>query len=84
MTLGIILTILGLVGYISNVLLIQKYLNNRTPGILDKYEKLPDGSYAWEHTAGVGVVPKWVSIIGLLGVGCLIIGIIIIMFSFFI
>ena len=83
MTTGIILTVLGVIGYLTNVLLIQHYLNKRTPGILDMDEKLADDSYAWEHTSGTGTVPKWVSLIGLFGMGCLVIGIIIIIVSFF-
>lgn len=84
MTIGVIITVLGVVAYIVNIVLIQHYINKRMPEVLDIHEKSPDGSFAWEHTAGTGTVPKWVSIIGLLGIGFFVLGIIIIIVSFFI
>ncbi len=83
MTIGIILTVLGIVGYILNALLMRHYLNKNAPGILDVDEKLPDDSYAWEHTSSTGTVPKWVSLIGLVGMGFLVVGIIFFIVSFF-
>ena len=80
---GIIVTALGVIGHIVNLLLMRHYLNKSNPGILDIGTKFPDDRYAWEHTAGKGVVPKWVSLIGLLGMGCVVIGIIMIIVSFF-
>lgn len=84
MTTGIIITVLGIVAYFVNIVLIRYYINKRMPEILDIHEKSPDGNYAWEYTAGTGTVPKWVSMIGLLGFGFFVLGIIIIIVSFFI
>jgi hypothetical protein len=81
---GILLFLLGVVCYICNILLIKYYLKKRTPGILEMENKFPDDSYAWEHTAGTGAVPSWVSYIGLIGIGLLIVGVIFIIISFLI
>lgn len=78
MTTGVIITVLGVVAYIVNIALIQHYINKRMPEVLGIYEKFHDGSFAWEHTAGTRTVPKWVSLIGLIGVGLFVLGIIII------
>jgi len=47
---------------------------------MDKNLRFSNGEYLWEQTAGRGIVPKWVSLIGLIalpliGIGLLIIGI---------
>lgn len=51
----------GLFLYVINNVLIRYFINKRAPGTFE------DGS--WEMTAGSGIVPKWVSVFGLLGMG---------------
>ena len=81
MIIGIILIVSAAGCYISNVLLIKYYLDKNAPGILDVDSALPKPNvgeeYLWEKTAGTGIVPKWVSFIGLLAIPLLIIGIIV-------
>lgn len=73
--------IIGIILYISNVLLIKYYIDKNAPGLLEIDAMLPPpppgGEYLWEKTAGTGIVPKWVSIIGLLAIPLFIIGIIV-------
>ncbi len=49
--------------YVACALLTGYYLNKRAGGI-DTREIAP-GMQAWESTAGTGVVPRWVSFIGI-------------------
>lgn len=51
----------GVVMYFVNIALIHYYISRRAP------ETLADDS--WELTAGTGIVPRWVSVIGLVGMG---------------
>lgn len=51
----------GVVFYFVNVGLITAYLHRRAPNSLARGR--------WEETAGTGLVPKWVSEIGLLATG---------------
>jgi hypothetical protein len=83
MKIGIILLLIGIIGYFFNVFLIKRYHDRRTPGILEMDKRLPDGKYAWEHTAGTRIVPRWVSIIGLFSTGIFILGVILLIISFF-
>ena len=76
------MTALGIVAYIVNILLIRHFIYKRIPEVLNIQEKLPNGSFAWEYTASTGTVPKWVSLIGLIGFGLFALGIIIIVVSF--
>ena len=59
----------------------EYYLDKNAPGILDVDSALPKPNvgeeYLWGKTAGIGIVPKWVSFIGLLAIPLLIIGIIV-------
>jgi hypothetical protein len=61
---------LAVICYVGNALLIQWFLDRRAPGLLERDAAGPKPrtgeQYLWEHTAGTGLVPKWVSIIGLL------------------
>jgi len=57
---GLILCLMGVGFYFLNAFLIQHYIKKEMPDSLD------DGS--WEMTAGLGIVPKWVSYIGLLAI----------------
>jgi hypothetical protein len=54
---GLILCLFGFVFYFLNAFLINYYIKKNMP------EALNDGM--WEATAGLGIVPKWVSYIGL-------------------
>lgn len=54
-------SVVGVVLYFLNVFLIRSYVGRHNPTLIDSDE--------WEDTAGTGVVPKWVSLIGLIGMG---------------
>lgn len=51
----------GILLYFINVFLIRHFIKSRAPSSFE------DGS--WEATAGTGAVPKWVSSLGLVGIG---------------
>ena len=53
----------GVVLYLMGTMLTGAFISRRAP------ETLEDDT--WEATAGTGIVPKWVSVIGLLGLGFL-------------
>ncbi len=63
---SISLILIGIGMYISNISLITYYLNQYDPRILMDDTILPNGEYRWEQTAGMGIIPRWVSIPGLL------------------
>ena len=68
---------LGLIGfavllYLLNIGLIQYFIKSRTPDFASSEEVIPPGVQKWEMTAGLGIVPKWVSVIGLLSISALI------------
>jgi len=70
---------LGLIGiaivfYLLNIILIQYFIKKNTPDFASTQETFP-GVQKWELTAGVGIVPKWVSIIGLLAISALIVAV---------
>ena len=79
---GLGLIVLGVVGYMSNALLIKHFIEKRVPGLFDLDLKInqmigppkEDSKYLWEHTAGSGIVPRWVSLIGLAAVVLLMLG----------
>lgn len=65
----------GLIGmaillYLVNVILIRYFIKKKTPGFASSEKVLPD-MQKWELTAGLGIVPKWVSVIGLLSISAL-------------
>jgi L-lactate permease len=67
---------MGLVGlaillYLLNTVLIQYFIRRRTLDFASSEEVLP-GTQKWELTAGLGIVPKWVSVIGLLAISALV------------
>ncbi len=64
-----LLTIAGST-YVGNSLLIHYYIKKLAPEFASKEEAMP-GMQKWELTAGVGIVPKWVSWIGLIAVASL-------------
>lgn len=51
---------IGLVLYLTNVFLIRWFIAKRAPLMLHDDD--------WEETAGTGIVPRWVSEIGLIGI----------------
>ena len=57
---GLILCLMGVGFYFLNAFLIQHYIKK------EMHDSLEDGS--WEVTAGLGIVPRWVSYIGLLAI----------------
>jgi hypothetical protein len=57
--------------YLLNVGLIQYFINKRTPDFASSEEGIP-GVQKWEMTAGIGIVPRWVSVIGLISISSLI------------
>jgi hypothetical protein len=56
--------------YVTSGLLIGYYIEKNAPELANFDETLP-GVQSWELTAGTGVVPRWVSLIGLLAIGFL-------------
>jgi len=67
---------LGLIGlamllYFLNVVLIQYFIKKRSPDFASSEEVLPNVQ-KWELTAGLGIVPKWISMVGLLAVSALV------------
>lgn len=58
------LLVIAVVLYLLNVFLIRHYIRSRVPEFAN--------DQLWEVTAGLGIVPKWVSLIGLLAVSAFI------------
>lgn len=77
--------LLGIICYVINVLLIQYYIDKKAPGLLDLDISLPplnaNEEYLWEKTAGTGIVPKWVSVIGLISIPLIIGGILLVIIT---
>ena len=67
---GLSVSVAGLILYFLNIALIRAYIPKRAPDTLQ--------DEAWEETAGTGVVPKWESIIGMIGMGFMPSGIVVI------
>ena len=57
---GVVLCVAGVGLYLGNVLLIRSYVIKRSPELAN--------DEMWEMTAGTGIVPKWVSFLGLLAI----------------
>jgi len=78
LTWGLIFVGIGIACYVVNVALIKHYLDKGVPGLLEIDAALPPPTegqeYLWEKTDGTGIVPKWVSCIGLLPMAALPIG----------
>ncbi len=76
MTLSMILIITGVICYILNVILIRYFIKKNDP-VSWRYKNIKIGhKNAWEHTANKGITPKWVSLIGIFGINCFIVGVI--------
>jgi hypothetical protein len=84
---GILITT-GLVCYIVNIFFLRYYLDKNAPGLLKTDAILPppkkNEEYLWEKTAGTGMVPRWVSLIGVLSIPLLVIGVIVVLIGLFI
>lgn len=57
--------------YVLSTTLTQLFIKKRAPDMASRDEVAP-GLQTWELTAGLGIVPKWVSWIGLLAISALI------------
>ncbi|MEN6373185.1 MAG: hypothetical protein ABFD75_00215 [Smithella sp.] len=57
---GVVLCVAGMSLYLGNVLLIRSYVIKRAPELAN--------NEMWEMTAGTGIVPKWISFLGLLAI----------------
>jgi hypothetical protein len=68
------LVTLGLLLYFGSKYLTIRFISARAPGVLEldaAYGKpMRDGQYLWEKTANSGIVPKWVSLIGIASYAC--------------
>jgi hypothetical protein len=60
--------VLGLICYVLSATLTGRFIESRAPGVA-MIDRLHPGANAWESTAGNGIVPRWVSAVGLLGFG---------------
>ena len=58
---GFSISAVGLLAYLGNITLIRFFISRRAPSTLV--------NDAWEETAGKGIVPKWVSVLGMIGMG---------------
>lgn len=65
----VVLPILGLFCYVANCMMIRYYIQKRAPEFASEEPVLGD-MQKWELTAGIGIVPKWVSWIGLMSWAC--------------
>jgi len=85
MVLGIVLILAAVLCYIANILLIRHHIDKEVPGLLKIDSALPPPEpgqeYLWEKTAGTGIVPKWVSFIGLLAYPLFFIGVLLVIKS---
>jgi len=63
----IALIVFGGIMYVANVFLIKYYIEKRAPEFATS-EEIASGLQQWEATAGMQIVPKWVSLIGILSV----------------
>lgn len=59
---------LAALSHLISASLIGYYIEKHAPDLASRGEIVP-GTEAWELTAGLGVVPKWVSWIGMLSIG---------------
>ena len=67
---------LGIIGlavllYLLNIVLIHYFIKKKILSFASSKEVIPDVQ-KWELTAGIGIVPKWVSVIGLFSISALI------------
>jgi hypothetical protein len=65
------LLFLGVVLYFVNISLVQIFIRKHAPEY-NSLDEVSPGTQAWELTAGRGIVPRWVSWIGLWSLSALI------------
>jgi hypothetical protein len=67
---SLILIFVGIFLYLSSNFLIKYFIKKKAPDFATNDEVIPN-QQAWEITAGLGVVPKWATNIGLVGIAAL-------------
>jgi hypothetical protein len=86
MLIGAFIALAGITLYVLNVALIRHYLKRFSPELLELDAMLPPPAtgqeHLWEKTGGMGIVPKWVSLLGLLAIPVLGVGVIWFVFEF--
>lgn len=86
MLVGLVLLSLGVGAYVSSALLTASYLSRRAPGQLEASRDLPPGpggKRLWELSAGTGLVPRWVSMLGILAWPLTLVGLVLIAVNIF-
>ena len=72
----------GMFCYVLHAYLMKHFLDKKDPGILERDSQSGPrhaGRYEWEQTAGLGIVPKYVSFVGLCGMGLFILGVVLLL-----
>lgn len=81
---GLLFVGLGILAYLAPSLLTGWFIERAAPGLLDLSRQLPpdaDGELLWEKTAGQGIVPKWVSLVGMTSLPLLLWGLVLILWN---
>ena len=66
----VVLPLLALICYTSSCLLTRYFIRKRAPEFAST-EEVFRNLQMWEFTAGLAIVPKWVSFVGLMSISCL-------------
>lgn len=66
----VVLPVLALLCYTATTMLTGYFIEKKAPEFASK-EVVFGNVQKWELTAGLGIVPKWVSFIGLMSFSCL-------------
>lgn len=83
---GVMLIGLGILAHVASALLTGWFIERKMPGLLEMSAKLPpdaDGELLWEKTAGKGIVPRWVSLVGLPAIPLFLLGVVLLLWSVF-
>jgi hypothetical protein len=67
----VVLPMVGTLCYVSSCLLTSFFIQKRAPDFANDEVVFGD-IRKWELTSGLGIVPKWVSWIGLLSIACIV------------
>ena len=71
---GVFLASMGVLLYLSSNYLLIRFIQKNAPNTFEsdvaRGKSLNDGEYLWEKTAGLGIVPRWVSRIGKVSLLC--------------
>ena len=85
MLLACLLILAAITCYAASTYLTFRYVRKEIPGLLELDAQLPspkgDEEYLWEKTAGTGIVPRWVSLVGLLAIPLFVAGILSVVWS---